>query len=275
MNDFLSSKTNKILGIDSIFIYLIVYLLVSIYLNDFSIFLFYIVLLAILLAYFLCYLLLNPTEILVPYNFIIESFYEKKVFYSEEEKKKIFPTSEILERNWESIRNEFFASVRGKWNQLDNIGKKFVTQDETFWRGWKSFVFRSFDKDNEENMKSCPTLTRILKNDPNISTAFFSILEPWKTIPSHYGPFKGILRYHLSLKIPPKNSGDCFISVDGETYDWKDGEGILFDESYKHFVKNDTPYSRVILFIDVRRPVSFPWINNFLLYLMSISPYNS
>lgn len=243
----------------------------SIYLND--IVYFYIVLGAIILAYFLCYLLLNPTEILAPYNFVIENLYEKKVFYNEEEKKKIFPTSEILERNWESIRNEFFTSVRGK--RMDNIGERFITNDKEFWRGWSTYVLRSFDKDNEENMKTCPTLAHILKNDPNISTAFFSILEPWKTIPSHYGPFKGILRFHLGISIPPKNSGDCFISVDGETYDWKDGEGILFDESYKHFVKNDTPYSRVILFIDVRRPVSFPWINNFLLYLMSTSPYNN
>ena len=84
----------------------------------------------------------------------------------------------------------------------------------------------------------------------------------------------GILRYHLGLIIP--KNGFCFISVDGETYDWKEGEGVLFDETYKHFVINDTNYYRVILFLDVKRVLNFPLniVNDIILYLMGISPYN-
>lgn len=252
-------------------IFLTISFVISLYLHN--IWFVYIILAVIILAYFLCHILINPTEILFPYNFIIENLYEKKVFYTEEEKKKIFPTSEILERNWKKIKDEF-KHIQKKKN-IKNIGEKFITEKKEFWEGWTSFELRSFDKDNEENMKQCPILSRILKNDSNISTAFFSILKPGKSIPSHYGPFKGILRYHLGIEIPPSSAGDCFISVDGETYDWKNGEGILFDESYKHFVKNDTSYSRVILFIDVRRPFYFPYINDFILFLMSISPYNT
>ena len=135
-----------------------------------------------------------------------------------------------------------------------------------------------FGNDNEENMNKCPTIKKILKEDDSITTAFLSILEPGKIIPSHYGPFKGILRYHLGLIIPPKESGQCFISVDGETYDWVEGEGILFDETHKHFVYNTTPYYRVILFIDIKRKFDssiLTGINDFIMYLMKISPYNS
>ena len=225
---------------------------------------FYIGLGLLIIFHLLIYYLRNPTEVLAPYNLAIENIYEKKVFYSEIEKKEIFPNSEILEKNWLKIRDEFLLLSN---LEKDNIGKRFIQQDDSFWKGWNTIELRSFDKDTE-NMKLCPTLSSLLPDD--VSTAFFSILEPGKTIPSHYGPFKGILRYHLGLIVPK----GCFISVDSQIYEWKEGEGVLFDETYKHFVKNDTNYYRVILFLDIRRPLTFPMVNNFIMWLMSISPYN-
>lgn len=233
------------------------------------------ILIFLIILLFIIYILRNPTELLIPYNAIIENSYEKKVFYTEEEKKNIFPSSEILEKNWSLIRKECLNNIKNTQN-LGNVGRNFIRNDESFWQGWSTFPLRMFTKDNEENMKKCPLLTSILKKDANITTAFFSILEPGKIIPSHYGPFKGILRYHLGILIPPKDSGDCFISVDNEIYEWEEGKGVLFDETYKHFVKNETPYHRIVLFLDIKRPLplSLPILNDFLIFLMGISPYN-
>jgi len=252
---------------------LIIYLLLYLY-SHLNLFTIYFSLTLILFLYLLIYIFKNPTELLIFYNVLIDWITEKKVFYGNEEKMKIFPTSKILEEKWIQIQNECINVIKGK--NLDNIGKKFIVADNDFFKGWKTFELRMFSKDYEENMNSCPTLKKILKNDDNITTAFFSIMEPGKFLSSHYGPFKGILRYHLGLIVPPKKSGLCYISVDGETYDWKEGEGVLFDETYKHFVENSTPFSRVVLFLDVKRPLPKPisYINDFLLYLMSISPYN-
>jgi aspartyl/asparaginyl beta-hydroxylase (cupin superfamily) len=252
-----------------ILIYLVLY--IYDYLNLFTV---YLALLIILSLYLVLYIFRNPTDLLIPYNSFIESITEKKVFYSEEEKMEIFPTSLKLETNWKEIQRECLNTLRGK--ELDNIGKKFIVADDSFFEGWKTFELRMFGKDYEENMNCCPVLKKILKSDPNITTAFFSIMEPGKFLSSHYGPFKGILRYHLGLIVPPKDSGLCYISVDGKTYDWQEGEGVLFDETYKHFVENSTPYQRIVLFIDVKRPLPAPvsYMNDLLLYLMSISPYN-
>ena len=252
---------------------ILIYLFLYIYdcLNLFTV---YLALLIILFLFLVLYIFRNPTDLLIPYNSLIESITEKKVFYSEEEKMEIFPTSLKLETNWKEIQRECLNTLRGK--ELDNIGKKFIVAEDSFFEGWKTFELRMFSKDYEENMNCCPVLKKILKSDPNITTAFFSIMEPGKFLSSHYGPFKGILRYHLGLIVPPKDSGLCYISVDGQTYDWKEGEGVLFDETYKHFVENSTPYQRIVLFIDVKRPLPAPvsYMNDFLLYLMSISPYN-
>ena len=233
----------------------------------------------IIIVFFLIiiyYFLRNPTELLQPYNVLIENIHDKKVFYSEMEKKQIFPTSQILENNWKEIRSECINCLQNIEN-LGNVGQNYIVEEEDFWKGWKTFEFRMFGKDNEENMRKCPTLSNILKSDDNITSAFFSIMESGKTLSSHYGPFKGILRYHLGLVTPPKESGPCFISVDGEIYDWVEGEGVLFDETYKHFVHNKTPYDRIILFLDVKRPMktyTLTLINDIILYMMGISPYN-
>lgn len=233
----------------------------------------YLQLFILLSVILILYYLQNPSEAFTPYNFIIENIYDKKVFYTDIEKKNIFPASLILENNWIKIRNECIGLMSTKRDKT-NIGKQFVSNTDDFWKGWNTIVLRSFNKDSEENMNKCPILSKILKENNNITTAMFSILEPGKKIPSHYGPYKGILRYHLCLICPPKDSGQCFISVDGETYDWIEGEGILFDETYKHFVINDTAFTRVVLFLDVKRPLYFSFINDILLYLMGISPYN-
>ena len=51
------------------------------------------------------------------------------------------------------------------------------------------------------------------------------------------------------------NSDACRILVDGVPYAWRDGEGVLFDETYLHWVENDTDETRIVLFCDVERPL--------------------
>ena len=43
---------------------------------------------------------------------------------------------------------------------------------------------------------------------PNLFQAFFSILEPGKSIPAHEGPYCGYLRYHLGLIVPEESPPD-------------------------------------------------------------------
>jgi len=60
------------------------------------------------------------------------------------------------------------------------------------------------------------------------------------------------------------NSDDCFIDVDGQRYSWRDGEAVMFDETFIHYAENTSEQNRIILFIDVKRPVTFflvDWIN--------------
>jgi len=78
-------------------------------------------------------------------------------------------------------------------------------------------------------------------------------MAPKSRLPTHRDPFAGSLRFHLGLRTP--NSEKCRITVDGQTYWWKDGEGVLFDETFLHRAENETDEDRLILFCDVERPL--------------------
>ena len=59
--------------------------------------------------------------------------------------------------------------------------------------------------------------------------------------------------------ITPNNDA-CYIEVDGNRYSWRDGEMVMFDETYIHEAYNKTDQNRIILFCDIERPVKMRWV---------------
>lgn len=253
-------------------------------------------------------LTMHPVYALKPYNQYLHYRLPKKVFYSSEEKVDIFPLSQQLEDNWIEIRNEGQRVLSSNSSTNSNVWKNYAQFDPSFWKGWNTFPLRMYGKDIEENMKLCPVLSSIIKSSNDVITCIYSILGPGKELPPHYGPFKGVLRYHLGLDIPTDSypnydesndleynnfkfndsefneseynnfNGECYINVDGQRYNWHNGEGVLFDESYEHYAKNTTDKPRMILFLDVKRPLpsyTLNFINNMLIQLIGISPQNT
>jgi len=115
---------------------------------------------------------------------------------------------------------------------------------------------RAAPSEGEANAALCPRTTELLAGIPSVNAAMFTLLPPGSRLGAHRDPFAGSLRYHLGLVTP--NSPECFIVVDGEKYYWKDGEAVMFDETYIHTAENRTDVTRVILFCDVERPLSNP-----------------
>jgi aspartyl/asparaginyl beta-hydroxylase (cupin superfamily) len=122
---------------------------------------------------------------------------------------------------------------------------------------WKTFVFGGYGHRNERNRSRCPETAAALDLIPGLTTAMFSVLEPRKRLPPHRGPYNGVLRYHLGLKVPGDGSG-CGIRVGGEVRHWVEGRSLVFDDSWTHDAWNDTDETRVVLFVDFVRPVRWP-----------------
>ena len=168
-----------------------------------------------------------------------------------------FPEGKLLKDNWKVIRDELDTVLKNvenipKFHEVDNLQRFISDKDD---KAWRTFIIKGFNEWLDHNCQQVPKTTALLKQMPRVSMAMFSILEGGKHIPPHIGFFKSVLRYHLGLIIP---EGECFILVNGEKYSWKEGDHVLFDDTYKHEVWNKTDGRRVVLFIDVLREKGLP-----------------
>ena len=120
---------------------------------------------------------------------------------------------------------------------------------------WNVFMLEILSHKLEANRSLCPETCRVLDRVPNLIQAFFSILEPGKSIPEHEGPYRGYLRYHLGLRVPKDNPPK--LVVNGQDYVWKEGEAVLFDDSWPHEVVNHSAETRAVLIVDIRRPLPY------------------
>ena len=124
---------------------------------------------------------------------------------------------------------------------------------------WKTFFFYGYGFRSDANCARCPETTRLIEAIPGMETAMFSILAPGKHIPPHDGPYKGVLRYHLGL-IGARGPGGAAAASGWvpRRRGWREGESLVFDDTYEHEVWNETDETRVVLFLDVVRPLRQP-----------------
>jgi ornithine lipid ester-linked acyl 2-hydroxylase len=178
-----------------------------------------------------------------------------------------------LERNWPVISRELDAVLQ-RQDELPAFHEISRGQARISDNRWKTYFFYAYGFKGEGNCARCPATTRIVESIPGMKTAFFSILGPGKHIPAHRGPYKGVIRCHLGLRVPEPRDR-CRIRVGDTIASWREGEVMLFDDTYEHEVWNDTEGTRVVLFLDVVRPLRFPanLLNWLLLQLIAASPY--
>jgi beta-hydroxylase len=163
-----------------------------------------------------------------------------------------FKELEVLQQNWQVIREEAL-----KLNDEGHIKAAATYNDigfNSFFRtGWKRFYLKWYGNDLASAQALCPKTVELLAGIPTVKAAMFASLPPGSRLVRHRDPYAGSLRYHLGLVTP--NSPACYIEVDGQRYHWKDGEAVMFDETYIHHAENTTDHQRVILFCDVERPL--------------------
>ena len=185
-----------------------------------------------------------------------------------------FPWTSTLEDNWHVIRRELDLILESR-EQLPGFHDISRDQYRLSSDGlWKTFFFYGYGIKMAQNCQRCPMTTQLIEAIPGMKTAFFSIMLPGKHIPEHRGPYKGLLRYQLALKVP-QDWKNCRIRVGDQYRHWKEGKSLLFDDSFPHEAWNSTEEVRVILFMDVVRPTKFPVsiLNHLLIYLIRWSPY--
>lgn len=188
--------------------------------------------------------------------------------------KAVFPWAREIEAEWPAIRAEL-DKVLVRKDELPGFHElatdvATISQD----RGWKTFLLSGYGFKSEQNIRQCPETWRICQKIPGLITVMFSIFEPNKHLPAHRGPYNGVLRLHLGLKVPEPREA-LGIRVENEVYRWREGEAVIFDDAYEHEAWNNTDQTRVVLFIDFRKPLRFPanLLNWLLLNVAVFTPF--
>lgn len=166
-----------------------------------------------------------------------------------------FAELDVLREHWQIIRDEARAlygiGAIGKSDDINDLGF-----NSFFKNGWGRFYFHWYGSFLPSARELCPRTCALLEQTPSVKAAMFTLLAPGGRLPRHRDPWAGSLRYHLGLITP--NDDACRIIVDGEVRSWRDGEDLMFDETYIHTAENQTDQTRIILFCDVERPLNNP-----------------
>jgi len=185
-----------------------------------------------------------------------------------------FPWIAELEAGAPTIRREL-ESVLEYRDDLPNFQDISTDQLQlTSDDGWKTFFFYGYGFTAGQNVERCPETARLLRQIPGMTTAMFSIFAPHKHIPPHGGPYKGVLRYHLGLMVPEPAS-ECGIRVGDDVRHWAEGKSLVFDDTWEHEAWNHTDGTRVVLFVDFKRPLSRTarLLNEAVLRIIGFSPF--
>jgi ornithine lipid ester-linked acyl 2-hydroxylase len=185
-----------------------------------------------------------------------------------------FPWVKHIEDNWTVIREEAerLLEDQAELANFQDISKDQIeiTDDDR----WKTFFLYGYGFEAKLGVEMCPRTAALMREIPGMTTAMFSILSPRKHILDHRGPYKGVLRYHLGLVVP-EDAEACRIRVGDDFRHWEAGKSMIFDDTFNHEVWNDTDETRVVLFVDVLRPLPEPeaMINRWIVKAIGWSPF--
>lgn len=156
-----------------------------------------------------------------------------------------------IESKWTIILSEYDQLSKKNHDSLWlNTFPEYVTSENS--RNWKVFTFLFFLMKSPKHARLCPQTADLIYNTPSIISCDFSLLPANTKIAAHNGYSKMILRCHLPLIVPKGNK--CGLKVGNETHFWKEGELVIFDDSFVHEAWNHSKEDRVVLMFDIPNP---------------------
>lgn len=147
--------------------------------------------------------------------------------------------NEVPADKW--TRGEVILEKEGRWQQLVLFGK-----------GYESFP----DHICKVAEKTCKLLKLFPEalNCPT-GTIKFSVIESSAHVLPHVGQTNAKLRAHLALSVPHRGQEmRPRMRVATETVHWREGEVLIFDDSFEHEVWNESNGTRIVLIVDFNHP---------------------
>jgi aspartate beta-hydroxylase len=171
---------------------------------------------------------------------------------------QLFPNAGMLVSNWKKISFEASRAIR-HLHRIPRFHAFVPAQTRRSTDGgvdWRIFIMRAYGVTLKRNLAQCPTVANVLAKSPGVLSASLSILGPRNCIPPHRGSFRGVLRGYLVLSTPRHGDGTpaAVLTIDHCDYRLREGDFVLWDDTFEHAVRNEGDDYRVVLLLDVKRP---------------------
>jgi len=121
---------------------------------------------------------------------------------------------------------------------------------------WNGYYFFRHGERRDDNCAACPItaaalealpLARVRGHGPEV---LYSVFSPGTHLLPHCGVTNTRVVGHLPLMIPD----DCALRVGGEDHHWREGEVVVFDDTYEHEAWNRSDRTRVVMIFDLWNP---------------------
>lgn len=150
-----------------------------------------------------------------------------------------------------------FESIKSEFQQIRFRASEGWFKNSTLQGEWSVYHLINQGEKVENNCSTCPKTMDIIESvvpllkGCSFGNVLFSILQAGTHITAHYGPTNCRIRCHLPLFVPK----GCVLCVDREERRWKEGELLLFDDSFLHEAwHKGTDGERVVLMLDLWHP---------------------
>ena len=125
--------------------------------------------------------------------------------------------------------------------------------DDPSWGAW--YLWRNGEA-VAGHAERCPATMAALEQAPipvikgRSPMALYSLLKPG----THIAPHHGMLNTRLICHVPLIAPEGCSLRVGGETREWREGESLIFDDSFEHEAWNRAASTRIVLLFEIWRP---------------------
>lgn len=188
-----------------------------------------------------------------------------------------FPEAAELREKFPALRAEAIKITTGRDLPSNH---EIMPEQTTFYTfdkiPWKMANLRAYSFDYPENLEQMPVMADFLKRNKHVVSATISVFPGGKHLRPHKGPFKGVWRYHLPYLVEDLGDGQtsCELTIDGTQYFLKEGEDMLWDDTFMHEARNRSDKPRVVLLLDVYRrdhPWWLGWVSRTVLFVGRIA----
>lgn len=160
----------------------------------------------------------------------------------------------LHDRHWHAWTEHLLAAFDDIRAELDQVRQAFERaryDSDLNPKPWHTYYFFFRGEPDHSHLAACPRTADVLGRLPhNGLHVCFSAIEPGGSLHPHTGPTNASLTAHLGLA----NCAGARLTVAGETAEYRDGEVLVFDDSFVHWVENSGAAVRYTLMVTFWHP---------------------